>query len=167
MSLSKDAKAARIARQECKVSDLEAALDHEREKLAGMKGEGPQVDQADDITPLWEVAPDMARKRSSPLKCRKAWKRIKPADRPSMEDVLLAMFAWKRDPEWKRDGGQFVPALDRWINEQRWEDPPQQTEAPSRARLPQKPLPVASDEAVTDPAEIAALLGTKPRRINS
>lgn len=168
MSLSKDAKAARAKKLRDKISDTKVILADLEGKLAKLEGREAAPDQKDDLlSALWDAAPDMARTRSSRHKCNIAWHRIPALSRPTVEQAVAALLAWKKDPEWKKDGGQFVPALDRWIRERRWVDPPKETAAPSRARLPVKPPPETSDEAVTDPAEIAALLGTKPRRMNS
>lgn len=50
----------------------------------------------------------------------KAWQRQKP-DRA----VVLAALDWQRtQPQWVKDGGQYVPHMATWLNQRRWEDEP-------------------------------------------
>lgn len=90
-------------------------------------------DDSDEITPwmkFWNAYPQSGRKRSSRSKVQKAWLAVKP---PS--DTIEVLEAWKSDPEWTKENGQFVPAPDRWLRERRWEDSPSE---PSQ-NAPQEP----------------------------
>lgn len=91
---------------------------------------------------LWAAAPPIARTRSSKYKCRVAWNRIPAPQRPRVPDLLAALKAWSRCEEWKKDDGRFVPALDRWIKERKWEDLPQSAADPlARYRCPRTAPP--------------------------
>jgi hypothetical protein len=107
---------------------------------------------------LWAAAPPIARTRSSKYACRAAWNRIPQADRPRVADAVAALRAWCRCEEWRRDEGQFVPALHRWIKERRWEDPPQSGRHDPRARYrcDAPALPQVAPEDQASPEEIAA-----------
>lgn len=117
---------------------------------------------------LWNAAPEKARQRSSKEACRVAFKLIPVADRPKLEEMLSAMKLWTRCDEWKKDGGQYIPKLDRWIKERRWECPPEDKEYASRARqAPPKPAaPVAPEEVITDRSTIREMLGLRPTSTN-
>jgi hypothetical protein len=138
-----------------RLAQIEARLDNREAPLSGL-------DQ------LWKLAPDKARERSSKHLCRLAWNKVPAADRPPVQTLLDAMAKWLRCDEWRKDGGQFVPAVDRWIREQRWEDAPAIKDAPSRSRHLPKPVPQNDPAQAASQEEIAEILGAlKPRRMNS
>lgn len=133
---------------------------HGGDGLNGANGTDPPGGGGDWLDELWAAAPAPARTRSSRHKVRKAWDRIPAAQRPPPLTVIAALAGWKRCWEWKRDDGQFVPALDRWLRDRRWAEVPEDGKAAvagSRARLPTKPLPVVAPEDLATPEDIAAL----------
>lgn len=142
-----------LATAQAEVDILMAKLSRVEARLTG---EPPQETGLDL---LWKAAPAMARKRSSKFKCRAAWNRIPQAHRPRVSVLLDAIRAWSSDPEWKKDEGQFIPSLDRWIKERRWEDLPEDTRQDPLARYRQtaKPQPVAPPEDLATPDDIAAI----------
>ena len=110
----------------------------------------------------------ICRNRSSPHLCRVAWNRLPKAERPTIDVLVKALKVWNRCAEWKKDGNAYVPGLDKFITQRRWMDLPEVEQAGSRYRNNPKPLPQHDpSEEVTDPAEIAKLLGIKPLRMNS
>lgn len=172
MSESKKALAAKANKLRRTLAELDAKADDCRIRLAQIEA---RLDNREaplsGLDQLWKLAPDKARERSSKHLCRVAWNKVPAADRPPVKTLLDAMAKWVRCDEWRKEGGQYVPALDRWIKEQRWEDAPAIKDAPSRARHLPKPAPKNNPaEAVTDPAMIASLLSLKPQappRMNS
>ena len=66
-----------------------------------------------------------------PRKVRKtaliAWK--KATHIPLLDVMLAALESQKQSKQWLEDGGQFIPAPSRWINEERW-----------NTRVPKKPM---------------------------
>ena len=55
----------------------------------------------------------------------KAWEKLNPPI-----DVVVAALRWQvGQPQWTRDGGQYIPHAATWLNQRRWEDeafhPPQ------------------------------------------
>ena len=153
-ALSKlEAQAARLrkdyAAAQATADILRAKLSRAEAKLTGE----PMPETGLDL--LWEAAPAMAKKRSSKFKCRQAWLRVPPNQRPRVSALIDALKAWSRDPEWRKDDGQFVPALDRWIRERRWEDLPESASATRHAPAT-KPVPPPTQDAAT-PEDIAAV----------
>jgi len=51
----------------------------------------------------------------------KAFNKIKPDD-VLLKTMLDAIDAQSRSPDWKKDGGQFIPYPATWLNQKRWED---------------------------------------------
>lgn len=148
-----------LAAAQAVVDDLRAKLDKIEGKLAGE----PTPETGLDM--LWAEAPPMARTRSSKYKCRVAWNRIPAGQRPRVSEVLDALRIWKRCHEWKKDDGQFVPALDRWLRDRRWEDVPEDARPDPGARYRTAPKPV---EYVRTPEDEEALREfLKPLRMRS
>ena len=153
-----------IAKAQGTVDHLQAQLRKVEAKLAG----DPPTETGLDL--LWEAAPAMARNRSSRLKCRVAWNKVPVTERPRIPELISALKVWSRCQEWRKDDGQFVPALDRWIKERRWVDLPEdgKNDVAARYRTTPKPIaPTSPEDAVTDPAEIAKLLSVRAPRMNS
>lgn len=67
----------------------------------------------------WECYPS-ARRHAKP-KCFLIWKREKLADFVDtlVEDVKTRL---EHDHKWRRDGGQFIPNTQTYLNQQRWND---------------------------------------------
>lgn len=170
MSASKSSLQAQANKLRRELATHEAKADIARVKLAQIEAKlgGPAAPPT-GLDLLWNAAPEKARQRSSKEACRIAFKLIPAADRPKLEEMLSAMKLWTRCDEWKKDGGQYVPKLDRWIKERRWECAPADKEAPSRARqAPLKPAaPVAADEVITDRSTIRQMLGLRPTAPNA
>ncbi len=169
MSTSKQAISAQVTKLRKQLADAEATVSGLTLKLAQaeakLSGETVPVSGLDS---LWKIALPIARNRSSKHLCRKAWNTIPKGERPTIQVMLNALKIWNRCMEWKKDGNQYVPALDRWIKERRWEDLPEVPQPSARYQNITKPIaPQDPSEAVTDAAEIAALLSIKPLRMNS
>lgn len=125
-------------------------------KLAG----GPAPESGLEM--LWAEAPPIARTRSSKRECRIEWQRIHPGDRPPVRTLLDAMRAWKRCPEWRKDGNAFVPGLHRWIRNRQWENLPEDPQSVTRPRPPSKPALPADPSEIATPEDILAILrGTR------
>lgn len=169
MSASKKALAAKANKLRRQIAETEATLDGLRLQLAkaeaGLTGQPVPVS---GLEILWETALPICRNRSSQHLCRVAWNRIPKAERPTIDVLVKALKVWNRCAEWKKDGNAYVPGLDKFITQRRWMDLPEVEQAGSRYRNNPKPLPQHDpSEEVTDPAEIAKLLGIKPLRMNS
>lgn len=167
MSAAREKLTARAEKLRTQLAAAQATVDDLKAKLAKIEGTlagDPPPETGLDL--LWKEAPAMARTRSSKYKCRVAWNRIPPRDRPRVPEVLAALKAWKRCFEWKKDDGQFVPALDRWIKERRWEDWPEDVKKDpgARYRTVEKPAPTAP--SAEDQAALAEFL-KQPLRIRS
>ena len=68
----------------------------------------------------WACWPEAGKRRSSKAKAAEVWRRI--ADEAG-GGVALAqrVAAFAESPDARRDGGQFVPALERWLRDGKWE----------------------------------------------
>lgn len=168
---SKAALQATINRLERQIAETEATLGTLRSKLAKAQARAtgaPPPETGLDL--LWKTALPISRTRSSRHKCRVAWNRIPPHERPTVREMVEALTAWNRCPEWRKDGNAYAIALDRWIAERRWQDLPElPTSSPPRPSPP-KPVPAPPPdpaELITDRSEIAALLRPALRQVQS
>ena len=169
MSESKATLAGKLPKLRKALADAEATASGLRIKIAQIEAQlDGQAVPLSGLDALWKVALPIARNRSSKHKCRIEFNRIPKADRPAIETMISALKIWNRCLEWKKDGNQFVPALDRWIKERRWEDLPEDHTPSARYQTIPRPMPQNAPEEAASPAEIAAILGAlKPKRMNS
>lgn len=151
-----------LAAAEATVSDLKIKLAQAEAKLTGT------AVPLSGLEALWKIALPISRNRSSKHKCRIEFNRIPKSERPTIDTMTHALKSWNRCLEWKKDGNQFVPALDRWIKERRWEDLPEVPTPSARYQtIPRPAAPADPTDAVTDAAEVAKLLSMKPERVRS
>lgn len=113
------------------------ATKEEGKKEKPKKGNTPKVvpfaPLPDFLEALWETAPAKSRERSEGKKSvAKAWEAIPDAERPTNEELLAAMEAWKRSGNWAEE--QYIPGLHRWLAHRKWETPPLPAQ-PVRARI--------------------------------
>ena len=169
MSASKSTIATTLTQLRKKLADTEATASGLKLKIAQAEAQitGQPV-PINGLDTLWKAALPIARNRSSKHLCRKAWNLIPKAERPTIETLVSALKVWNRCLEWKKDSNQFVPALDRWLKERRWEDLPEVPIPSARyvTIIPPKPTPNPAEE-ITDPAEIAKFLCLTPNRVRS
>jgi hypothetical protein len=155
-----------------KIAETEAILSVLRSKLAKIEAQlTGETAPENGLDQLWKIALPIARTRSSKQQCRVEWNRIPKHERPAVQVAADALRIWNRCEEWRKDGNAYVPGLHRWIKARQWENLPEVSgrDPLSRYRTTPKPLPAPVDpsDQVTDSAQIAELLGIKPKRMNS
>lgn len=81
----------------------------------------PPTPKGIDVAPdrfdeFWNAYPRKESKESA----RKAWRKVKPSD----VDAVIRNVASRKtgDPQWTKDGGQFIPHAATYLNQRRWED---------------------------------------------
>ncbi len=108
--------------------------EHGEQGNKGNEGAGSAsapVPASDSFDRFWDAYPARCPRRDK-AQARKAWEKSPPPI-----DAVLAALAWQdRQPDWLKDGGQFIPAPAVWLNQRRWErEPPAEA-----ARGPSRPL---------------------------
>ena len=74
----------------------------------------PIRDYEADFNRFWEVYP----KKDSKTAAKRAFMKVKvPVD-----TLISAVQLQKQLPQWKKDGGQYIPNPATWLNQERWED---------------------------------------------
>ena len=78
------------------------------------------VDEDDpQFVRFWNAYP----KRVAKKEARQAWAVLSPS--PETVDRMLRTLDWQcRQPNWIRDGGQFIPYPASWLRAERWDDEP-------------------------------------------
>ena len=66
---------------------------------------------------FWEAYP----KKKDKQRAVRAFRRLKVTE-PMLAMMLSALEIQKRSPDWRKDGGQYVPLPSSWLNGRRWED---------------------------------------------
>ncbi len=51
----------------------------------------------------------------------KAWLKLNPND-VLIEEIVKALELQKKQPQWRKDNGQYIPHPSTWLNQKRWED---------------------------------------------
>jgi hypothetical protein len=90
----------------------------------GSLPDGSLIGKEDQITRFdrfWAAYPRKTGKDAA----RKAWNKLKPSE--ALLEQMLAALAWQvQQPDWLKDGGQFVPHPSTWLNQGRWQDEPRE-----------------------------------------
>lgn len=76
---------------------------------------------------FWSAYP----KKTGKGGAEKSFAKLNP-DNPLLETMLAALAWQSRQPSWLKDGGQFVPNPQTWLNARRWEDEPPRSVQPPR-----------------------------------
>ena len=83
---------------------------------------------------FWAIYPRKVGKRDA----GKVWSRLKVT--PELFEKMKATLAWQiEQPQWKTEGGQFIPHPATWLRQGRWDDEPTEVRTLTRKeRLIQK-----------------------------
>ena len=129
----------------------------------GERGAQPAGEQQAEprLDDLWSEYPRQVHR----LSAQREWDKLKP-DAALLAQMLEAVRAWRRTPDWTRNDGQYVPKLARWLRERRWMDVPGIAARPSSSiATPAIPKPrrlsaqeLARNKALAD-AAVAKIRG--------
>lgn len=72
-----------------------------------------------DFDLVWQAYPRKVGKGAA----RKVWAKLAP-DTATVQKMLDTLNWQRTQPQWLKDGGQFIPHLATWLNQERWEDEP-------------------------------------------
>ncbi len=76
--------------------------------------------KADGFDAWWKACPPKGRARARKKKCLKFWQDNRLAD---IKDVVIDyMERCCKSNEWRKDGGQFVPGVYSWLDDEKWQD---------------------------------------------
>lgn len=152
MSKSKDQLADDAEKLRNRLADAQAVVDDLTRKLRRIEGKlTGEPAKATGLDMLWKAAPPMARTRSSKFLCLKAWNRIPESERPKFSDLMNSLRAWSRCWDWKKDGGMYVPGLDKWISERRFESIPEDTAGSAARKFETTSKPAMEPDFGPDP----------------
>ncbi len=81
---------------------------------------GQKENPPDAAKEVWDAWPIRGRRRSSLAKTRTAYAKLNPAHDPDAHaGIMRAVALYVASPDAKKDNGAFVPALDRWLRDER------------------------------------------------
>lgn len=108
-------------KQNAHSTEAEAEADTEASKNTPLppKG-GVESGYSDAVMAIWNAYPAKGRERSTRKKVDAAWRKIKAP----LADVLIAIEIWAKSDQWRKEDGQYVPALHRWLGDRGYEDMP-------------------------------------------
>lgn len=89
--------------------------------LDGPAGECQPDPIEDAVAEIWEASHPMGRKRSSKKEIRHELRQLRKDGMPPPGTFRRSLEVWKASDEWTRDGGQYIPAVHRWISARKWE----------------------------------------------
>lgn len=76
---------------------------------------------AEELVFLWKNCLEVSRTRSSKRKLQAEWRKIKVAERPSLELLTEALQAWKLTSKWSEG---FAEGIHIWTKDRQWENIP-------------------------------------------
>lgn len=87
------------------------------------------LDQSFEI--FWGIYPRKVGKGNA----KKSWMKIKP-DENICRKIAKSLQESMQSEQWQKDSGQFIPHPATWLNQERWEDEPVNTEnLPKKSKL--------------------------------
>ena len=101
------------------VTEDHASSDRESPKPSENRPKEPSTLVGSHVEIFWDAAPPSSRKRSSKKKLLAALKAL-----PKSIDLARVATAWSNylsDPKTQRDNFEYVPAVDRWLRDHRFE----------------------------------------------
>jgi hypothetical protein len=72
---------------------------------------------SDEFERFWQAYPRKVGKGAA----FKAWKKLN-GTRPGADELVRIVEQHKKSEQWRRDGGQFIPHPQTWLNQERWND---------------------------------------------
>lgn len=101
-----------LKNKEAGLTILEPELEPDKKDTKVSQKAPPQFEE------VWAAWPQPGRTRSSKKKVRAAY--VEVLNAYDHTDVMRAVGMYLRSPDAKKGGGQFVPALDRWLQDERF-----------------------------------------------
>lgn len=77
------------------------------------------ADIVTDFDLVWAAYPRKVGKGAA----RKVWVKLAP-DTALVQTMLDALVWQRQQPQWLKDGGQYIPHLATWLRQERWSDEP-------------------------------------------
>ena len=92
----------------------------ENTPVVPQNGDGDVKNPVDErFSAFWKAYPKKVGKGAA----EKSFNKIKPSAE-LLSTILSAIEKQKQSEQWQKDGGQYIPGAQRWLNEKRWEDEP-------------------------------------------
>jgi hypothetical protein len=89
----------------------------------------------DESDPQWVRFWSAYPRRCSKKEARKAWMHLDIT--PELVDTMLAALEWQtQQPQWVKQGGEFIPHPASWLNGEKWEDECPASLKPAKAYQP-------------------------------
>jgi len=104
----------RIQEGLARISEQLAAIEHNTKKAE--KAAPPEDGYNESFERFWTAYPK--HRRNYKPKCYKFWTKRKLNQREP--EVMAALEADKRDTQWVKDGGMFIPGALKWLQAERW-----------------------------------------------
>jgi len=88
--------------------------------------ESNTIKYSEDFENFWQAYPKKVGKGGA----YRVWRKLKPNKELQMQ-ILDAVERQKKSEQWKRDGGQYIPNPQTWLNQARWDDEISETRSAS------------------------------------
>jgi hypothetical protein len=82
----------------------------------------PPQGGGDGFNAFWQEYP----KKVDKADARRAWNRLHPSA-VLCGEIMAGLRRWKQSEQWSKDGGQFIPYAQKFLNKRRWEVAPAET----------------------------------------
>ena len=79
----------------------------------------PPQGGSDGFDEFWTEYP----RKTDKAEARRAWNKLRPGDKLRAE-IMAGLRRWKQSEQWNKEGGQFIPYAQKFLNRQRWQVAP-------------------------------------------
>lgn len=107
-------------------ADVPDIRERKRERETGndtrdTSGAAGAASAPDGFEEFWEAYPKKIGKGAA----RKSWEKLRPCQ-ALRGQILDSVERYRKTAQWQRDGGQYIPNPSTWLNQERWEDKPEE-----------------------------------------
>lgn len=96
---------------------------------------------------FWKAYPKRPSGKGSKPDALRAWKKMTETEQA---EAMRTIHLFASCPQWTKDGGEFIPQINTWMNQKRWESPPE-------VSAQRKPWEGGCDDIGQTPEEISAM----------
>ena len=116
-----------VVRTDDDVTDENASPPHTAPPASPARRKRATTAYTPEFQSVWQAYPHFNGRSDKP----KSWAKWRELSEDEAATVAANLPAWKASHDWTRDGGQYVPAMERWLAGEKWRASPKPAQRPA------------------------------------